>query len=163
MCSVGKESTCQCRRLGSIPGEGDGHPLQYSRLEHSMDRRVWWATFLRVARVGHNLATKAPPYWFCLQHPVPQQTGSSHKIVNKACLLDITPASLSRGNQSWPPLVSAALPRFCDFIIYLSVISLGQFSSVAWLCPILCHPMDCSTLGLLVHCQLPEFTQTHVH
>ena len=24
-------------------------------------------------------------------------------------------------------------------------------------------PMDCSTLGLLVHHQLPEFTQTHVH
>ena len=24
-------------------------------------------------------------------------------------------------------------------------------------------PMDCSTPGLPVHCQLPEFTQTHVH
>ena len=127
MCSVSKESTCQCRRPGfdpwikKIPGEGDGHPLQYSCLEHSMDRRVWWATFLGVARVGHNLATKAPPYWSCLQHPVPQQTGSFHKILNKACL-DITPASLSRDSQSWSPLVSAALPWFCDFIIYLSVI-----------------------------------------
>ena len=27
----------------------------------------------------------------------------------------------------------------------------------------LCNPMDCSTLGLPVHQQLPEFTQTHVH
>jgi len=27
----------------------------------------------------------------------------------------------------------------------------------------LCHPMDCSTPGLPVHHQLPEFTQTHVH
>ena len=27
----------------------------------------------------------------------------------------------------------------------------------------LCDPMDCSTPGLSVHCQLPEFTQTHVH
>ena len=27
----------------------------------------------------------------------------------------------------------------------------------------LCHPMDCSTPGLRVHHQLPEFTQTHVH
>ena len=26
-----------------------------------------------------------------------------------------------------------------------------------------CNPMDCSTPGLLVHHQLPEFTQTHVH
>ena len=27
----------------------------------------------------------------------------------------------------------------------------------------LCNPMNCSTLGLPVHHQLPEFTQTHVH
>ena len=36
-------------------------------------------------------------------------------------------------------------------------------SSVAQLCPTLCNPMDCSTPGLPVHHQLPEFTQTHVH
>ena len=29
--------------------------------------------------------------------------------------------------------------------------------------PPLCDPMDCSTPGLPVHHQLPEFTQTHVH
>ena len=39
----------------------------------------------------------------------------------------------------------------------------AQFSSVAQLCPTLCHPMDCSTPGLPVHHQLPEFTQTYVH
>jgi len=38
-----------------------------------------------------------------------------------------------------------------------------QFSSVAQSCPILCNPMNRSTLGLPVHHQLPEFTQTHVH
>ena len=38
-----------------------------------------------------------------------------------------------------------------------------QFSSVAQLCPTLCHPMNRSTPGLPVHHQLPEFTQTHVH
>ena len=38
-----------------------------------------------------------------------------------------------------------------------------QFSSVAQPCPTLCEPMDCSTPGLPVHHQLPEFTQTHVH
>ena len=37
-----------------------------------------------------------------------------------------------------------------------------QFSSVAQSCPTLCHPMDCSTPGLPVHHQLPEFTQTHI-
>ena len=39
----------------------------------------------------------------------------------------------------------------------------SQFSSVAKSCPTLCDPMNCSTPGLPVHQQLPEFTQTHVH
>ena len=38
-----------------------------------------------------------------------------------------------------------------------------QFSSVAQLCPTLWDPMNCSTPGLPVHHQLPEFTQTHDH
>ena len=38
-----------------------------------------------------------------------------------------------------------------------------QFSSVAQSCPTLCDPMNCSTPGLPVHHQLPEFTQTQVH
>ena len=38
-----------------------------------------------------------------------------------------------------------------------------QFSSIAQLYPTLCDPMDCSTPGLPVHHQRPEFTQTHIH
>ena len=38
-----------------------------------------------------------------------------------------------------------------------------QFSSVTQSCPTLCDPMDCSTPGLPVRHQLPEFTQTRVH
>ena len=38
-----------------------------------------------------------------------------------------------------------------------------QFSSVAQSFWILCDSMNCSTLGLPVHHQLPESTQTHVH
>ena len=41
-----------------------------------------------------------------------------------------------------------------------------QFSSVssgAQLCPTLCNPMNHSMPGLLLHHQLLEFTQTHVH
>ena len=47
---AGKEPTCNARDLGlipglgSCPGEGNGSPLQYSGLENSMDRGVWWAT-----------------------------------------------------------------------------------------------------------------------
>ena len=49
--------------------------------------------------------------------------------------------------------------QFIFKVLLLSV----QFSSVAQLCLTLCDPMNCSMLGLPVHHQLPEFTQTHVH
>ena len=38
-----------------------------------------------------------------------------------------------------------------------------QFSSVSQSCLTFCDPMDCSTPGFLVHHQLPELVQTHVH
>jgi len=38
-----------------------------------------------------------------------------------------------------------------------------QFSLVAQSCPTLCDPMKCSSPGVPVYHQLPEFTQTHVH
>ena len=38
-----------------------------------------------------------------------------------------------------------------------------QFSSVAQSCLPLCDPMNCSSPGLPVLHQLPEFTQTHIH
>ena len=47
-----------------------------------------------------------------------------------------------------------------DKILFRSSV---QFSSVAQSCPTLCDPMNHSTPGLLVHHQLPEFTQTNVH
>ena len=50
-----KESACNAEDLGLISGlgrsagEGNGNPLQYSCLENSMDRSVWWATVYGVA------------------------------------------------------------------------------------------------------------------
>ena len=64
--SDGKESACNAGDPGLIPGsgrspgEGNGNPLQYSCLEHPMDRGTWQATVHGVARVGHNLTTKPP-------------------------------------------------------------------------------------------------------
>ena len=46
---------------------------------------------------------------------------------------------------------------------FLWKVSSVQFVSVAHSCPTLCNPMNCSTPGLPVHHQLPEFTQTYVH
>ena len=51
---------------------------------------------------------------------------------------------------------------FC-FIDYTKAFNCVQFTSVAQFYPTLCNPIDCSTPGLPVHHQLPEFTQTHVH
>ena len=51
----GKESVCNARDLGSIPGEGrspgegNGNPLHYSWLENSTDRGAWRAAVHGVA------------------------------------------------------------------------------------------------------------------
>ena len=61
-------------------------------------------------------------------------------------------------NKSWSHMLIMAHPHIegCWFISVL-------FSSVAQSCPTLCDPVNHSMPGLLVHHQLPEFTQTHVH
>ena len=46
-------------------------------------------------------------------------------------------------------------------LVYIGWFS--QFSSASQSCLTLCDPMNCSTPGLPVHHQLPEFTQTLVH
>ena len=46
---------------------------------------------------------------------------------------------------------------------YLKLIFSQSLSSVTQSCLTLCDPMDCSTSGFPVHCQLPELAQTHVH
>ena len=58
-----KVSACSAGDLGSIPGsgrcpgEGNGNPLQYSRLENPMEGGAWWATVTGLLRVGHHWAT----------------------------------------------------------------------------------------------------------
>ena len=54
--SEGKESACNARDQGLIPGsgrspgEGSDYPLQYSCLENSMDTGTWWATVHGVSK-----------------------------------------------------------------------------------------------------------------
>ena len=40
---------------GRSPGGGNGNPLKYSCLEHSMDRGAWWES-MQVQRAGHDWA-----------------------------------------------------------------------------------------------------------
>ena len=63
-----KEPVSQCRRhkdvglipgSGRSPGEGDGSPLQYSCLEHPMDRGSLWATVHSVAESDTTLRDMA--------------------------------------------------------------------------------------------------------
>ena len=63
--SVVKNLPVKARHVGLTPGsgrsprEGNGDPLQYSRLGNPMDRGAWWTTVLRGRkRVGHDLKTK---------------------------------------------------------------------------------------------------------
>ena len=60
--SDGKVSACSVGDLDSIPGsgrfpgEGNGHPLQYSCLEYFMDGGAWWATVHGVAKSQTRLS-----------------------------------------------------------------------------------------------------------
>ena len=60
--SDSKESACSAGDLGSIPGlgrdpgEGNGIPLQHSRLENPMDGGAWWATVHGVAKSQTQLS-----------------------------------------------------------------------------------------------------------
>ena len=55
-----QETACNAGNVTSIlgsgrsPGEGNGYPLQYSCLENSMDREVWWAIVHVIARIRHS-------------------------------------------------------------------------------------------------------------
>ena len=41
---------------GRSPGVGNGNPLQYSCLENSKDRGVWWATVREAAKIQMQLS-----------------------------------------------------------------------------------------------------------
>ena len=62
---------------------------------------------------------------------------------------------MQKRNSDWPNLFMYNLRENSPLSMMV------QFSSVAQSCPTLCDPMDCSTPGLPVHHQLPEFTQTY--
>ena len=68
-----KPSACNAGDLGSIPGlgrspgEGNGNPLQYSRLENPMDKGAWWATVHGVIKSWTQLSD----FTHSLMQPIP--------------------------------------------------------------------------------------------
>ena len=179
---AGKESACNAGDLGSMPrlershGEGKGYPLQYSGLENSMDCIVhgviksWtWlsdsfhftqpfnATWVLLCLTFATLWTvdsQAPlfmgfsrqEYWSGFSFPSPRDLPNP-RIEPQSLKLPALADRFFTNSATWEA------PQFSSV----------QFSSVTQLCPPLCDPMNCSTPGLPVHHQLPEFTQTHVH
>ena len=72
--SDGKESACNEGDPSSIfpesgrsPGEGNGYPLQYSRLENPMDKGAWWATVHGVIKSWTQLSD----FTHSLMQPIP--------------------------------------------------------------------------------------------
>ena len=72
------------------------------------------------------------------------------------------PSNVNIHHASEPSTENGSNGKFYVVFILLQFSSV-QFCSVAQSCPTLCDPMNCSTPGLPVYYQLPEFTQTHVH
>ena len=96
---------------------------------------------------------------------------------NFLCSTSLPPSQIPIDHQFFKLSAYFGLLFFFNFyfltVLFLFFLSLynfffftfrsDQIRSVALLCPTLCNPMNHSTPGLPVHCQLPEFTETHVH
>ena len=65
----GKEFACNVGNLGSIPGsgrspgEGTGNPLQYSCLEHPMDRGAWAGLLFMESQKVEKNSTNTLTWW----------------------------------------------------------------------------------------------------
>ena len=99
--------------------------------------------------------------------PCPQSPGDSQHAQHLAQSRFTGSPNESASLTSPQGLKAIAPPWVATLHVFLGNVgqprpSLHQFSSVAQSRPILRDPMNCSTTGLLVHHQLPEFTQTHV-
>ena len=75
---------------GRSPGEGNGHPLQYSCLENSMDKEAWWATVHGVT-VRHNWARMQSKSAMAhsLPHPIWFLAITFKPIINKEYDLNV--------------------------------------------------------------------------
>ena len=106
---------------GGSSGEGSGNPVQYSCLGNPMDKGVWRAIVHRVTRVGHDLATQAPPWTYLMGfNPLQLACFFKHKI-----------EQLQNGtSSSWLLNLFTALSLSSMIILYISNLeALDSFNS----------------------------------
>ena len=93
--SHNKESACNARNPGSIPGlgrspgEGNSYPLQYSCLKNSMNRGAWQATV-------HGVAESDMTEWLIVSHPPTMLDSFSYPQVS---------AEMSPPLKDLPPII----------------------------------------------------------
>ena len=157
-------------------GEGNGKPLQYSCLENSMNsmkRQKDRTLNEELPRsVGNQYATgeewrnnsrkneRMEPKQ--KQRLVVDVTGDGIEVRCYKEQYCVGTWHVRSMNQSKLEVVKQEMPRVNTDILGISELKWPRISSVTQSCLTHCNPMDCSTPGLPVHQQLPEFTQTHV-
>ena len=146
---------------GSSPGGGRGNPLYYSCwIRHDWSDRAAAipSRYVRSLSVGPKHRPLGWTFAEVQQWAADSQDPSLQKFwwICMRLLLCLQMPSLGAEIFAWVPWFPDS---WTQWIFPCNI----QFSSVTQLCPTLCDPTNCSTPGLPVHHQLPEFTQTHVH
>ena len=89
--SKGQESACDAGDQGSIPGLGssfgerNGNPSQYSCLENSMDREVWWATVCGGCKESDTTEQLTHTHTHTHTHEAPNSQQALSHILPLAC------------------------------------------------------------------------------
>ena len=136
-------------QFSSVHREGRGTPLQYSCLANPMDGGAWQAAVHGVAKS----LTRMSDFTFTFHFHALEKETATHSSV----LAWRIPGT---GEPGGLPSMGHTESDTTEVTQQLSSSSV-QFSCSVVLT--LCNPINCSTPGLAVHQQLPEFTQTHVH
>ena len=106
--------------LGRSPGEGNGNPLQYSRLENSMEGGAWWAIVHGVAKSQIRLSD------FTLGFP--DSSAGKESTCNAGDLGSIPELGRSPREGKGYPLQYSGLENSMDCIVYGVAKSLTQLS-----------------------------------